>query len=58
MSAAKTLAGGKKLNVGLTLPKKAYAKLKGKTARVSVKVTATATGATPTTLTVRATIKR
>jgi hypothetical protein len=58
VAAAKTLAGGKRLNVGLTLPKAAYSRLKGRTASVTVKVTATAAGASPTTLTVRATIRR
>ena len=54
VAAAKTLAGGKKLNVGLTLPTAAYKKLKGKTATVTLKVSATATGASTTTLAVKA----
>ena len=58
VAAARTLAGGKKLNVGLTLPKAAYKRLKGRTASVSIAVSATATGAKTTTLTVKATIRR
>ena len=52
------MAGGKKLNVGLTLPKAAYKRLKGRAASVSIAVSATATGARTTTLTVKATIRR
>jgi hypothetical protein len=52
------LAGGKKRNVGLTLLKAAYRKLKGRSASVTVKVLATATGASTTTLVVKATIRR
>jgi hypothetical protein len=58
VTAAKTLAGGKRLNVGLQLPRAAYSWLKGRTASVTVKVTATAAGTSATTLTVKATIRR
>jgi hypothetical protein len=47
-----------KLKIGLKLPKAAYKKLKGRSASVSLKVSATATGASTTTLVVKATIKR
>jgi hypothetical protein len=56
VTAARTLAGGKRLNVTVTLSKAAYARLKSGT--VSARLTATATGATTTSLTVKASIKR
>lgn len=56
VTAAKRLAGSRKLNVTLTLSRAAYAKLKSGT--VSVKVSATATGASTTSMTVKANITR
>ena len=47
-----------KTRVGLKLTKAAYAKLKGRTGRVTVPVGATATGASTTQLTVNATLRR
>jgi hypothetical protein len=56
VTAPKTLAGGKRSNVTLTLSSAAYARLKS--GRVSVRLTAKATGASTTSLTVKAAIKR
>ena len=56
--APKTLAGGRSANISLQLPKTAYARLKKRTTSVSVKITARAGTTTPTSLTVKATIRR
>jgi hypothetical protein len=54
--AAETLAGGRSMNVGLQLSKSAAKRLKGRTAKVTLKLSARAGTTTPTTMTVQATI--
>lgn len=56
VTAARTLAGGRRSNVTLTLSKAAYAKLRS--GSVSVRLSAKATGASTTSLTVKAGIRR
>ena len=54
---ARTLAGGRQFVIGVRLSKAAAKRLRGRTAGISLKLTARAGNTTPTTLIVRATLK-